>query len=624
VAPVEAQATESPLDAALAAQVAPAEVVSAEMKHVDAAPAAASTGTATAGEALEEARLVEEAPLSVVDTTPAADETPVEVAPEERLPANAAQAPPSPEKAPEEVVPPERTPAEAPQKPPAAAVVVAEPVRTETRVEEPPVQAAPAESAPAELVSDAEIAPGQGVLGERATAKAQPEEVTKAELTSEPSELTKPDSTGEPPEAAQEPPIEVSSADVRQVDNAVVAEAAPTETKVEEPPAQAVQAETVSAESVPDAEITPERVVLGDAATAKPQPEEVTNAEPTGEPSEVTKADPTSEPPEACVESTDSMEDSKVCSPGANMLGEDSHGREELIKTLNERCLGFLSEQLPLLKIPQIHSVEDGLEYTIDNVDLSAFKINADSLKVVLAPSADTCHDTDPILDREPPAPKEESAVSCATNGGEESKPKVHERDAVLATAADLGVTVPKLKWSYQQTGFPYLNGLGTACACLSSGSVTLAFQLHRADVDGEIIPQLTLSSCSVFIDSLTVVEVSESVFSWVYNRLAFMLQDQVRQYIASSLQAALSDNIAFLLTALNTNLAPHWPMLLSAMGFTAEVLPLAGDAAKPVAPKKGGDAKNHIGGWPPPTPPTSPTAAEEAAAAAAAAAAEK
>jgi len=613
-----AQATESPLDAALAAEVAPAEVVSAELKHVDAAPAASPTvetnevrdpptdKALVAEEALEEVRPAEETSQQdatqardvMVDTPAAAKETSVEAAPEETRPAETAVTPSSPERALEEVVPAERAPAETPQVPSAAETApekVVPPERTSAEV--PPADAlstaaatAPEEAVTAETIAAqelptevlsagvkdvdiavvAEAAPTErkpdadiSVLGDAATATAQPEEVTKAEPTSA------------TPEAAQEPPREVSSVDTKQAGNAVFTEA-----------------ETAPTECVPPSE----GGVLGDAATATAQHEEVT------------KADPTSEPPEARGESMDSMEDSRV-----DCL--DCSGQGQLIKTLNERCLGFLSEQLPLLKIPQIHSVEDGLEYTIDNIDLSAFKIKADGLKVVLAPDGSTCHETDPILDRDPPAPREESAVSCATNGEKESKPNVHERDAVRATAAEVGVTVPKLKWSYQQTAFPYLNGLGTACACLSGGNVTLAFQLHRADVDGEVIPQLGLSSCSVFIDSLTVVEVNESVFSWVYNRLAFMLQDQVRQYVSSSLQAALSDNVASLLAPLNTDLRPHWPTLLSAMGFTADVLPLAGDSAKPAAPKEENDAKNHTGGWPLATPPTSPTAEETAAA---------
>mmetsp|Transcript_26735 Transcript_26735/g.51537 ORF Transcript_26735/g.51537 Transcript_26735/m.51537 type:complete len:486 (-) Transcript_26735:113-1570(-) len=292
----------------------------------------------------------------------------------------------------------------------------------------------------------------------------------------------------------------------------------------------------------------------------------------------------------------------------ARIWGDDSSDRDDLRKMLKESCLKFISEQLPLLKIPQIHSVEDGFEYTIDNVNLSAFKISADGLQVELAAStadSSTRRDIDPILDGEPLAATDESAASGAPDGGELAKSNEHKRDAVRATAADLGVDVPHLTWSYRQTAFPYLHGSGTARACLNGGSVSLAFQLHRADIDGEIVPQLHLSSCSVFIASLTV-KVHESTFSWVYNRLAYMFQDTIRQYIACSLQAALSDNIASLLTPLNTSLRPHWPVLLSAMGCIAEALPLAGDVAKPSAPKEKINAKNIAVSWPPGTPPHS------------------
>jgi len=505
-----AQAKESLLDTASAAAVAPAGVISAEMKHGDVEPAEAPELDVT------------QASDSAVDTMPAAEETPVEVAPEETRLAEAAQALPAAERAPEEVVPLVTTPAEAPQAPPPTA-------------ERAPKNVVPPQKESAEAASLTEE-----YLARRAKA---------LQLLDDNINFLLAPGAGRSTSFARGTPLLMPGKEFLQ----------PT-----------------TSEGGDDHEVP-----------------------------EVTKAGPICEPPKACIE-TESMEDSKALrgwtasvdpadagALGAKLLGEDSSGRDVLIKMLKDQCLAFLSEQLPLLKIPQIHGVEDGLEYTINNVDLSSFKINADCLTVELAPSAEnsTRHDGGLILHMESLVATEKSAVS-----GERKKPEVQEQDALRATAADLCVVVPQLKWSYQQKGFPYLHGLGTARGCLSGGSVTLAFQFHWADVDGEVVPQLGLSSCSVFIDSLTV-DVNESVLSWVYNRLAFLFQDTIRQYIASSLQAALSDNVASLLASVNPKLSLHWPPPLSAIDFAAEALPLAGDAAKSAAPREEGDARNHAGG---------------------------
>ena len=56
-------------------------------------------------------------------------------------------------------------------------------------------------------------------------------------------------------------------------------------------------------------------------------------------------------------------------------LPTDRAARQRLVDGMKDACLEFLLQYLPSMPIPPIDGEEDGLEYSISNLDLSRFRL---------------------------------------------------------------------------------------------------------------------------------------------------------------------------------------------------------------------------------------------------------
>ncbi|RHY77120.1 hypothetical protein DYB38_007786, partial [Aphanomyces astaci] len=136
---------------------------------------------------------------------------------------------------------------------------------------------------------------------------------------------------------------------------------------------------------------------------------------------------------------------------------------------------------------------------------------------------------------------------------------------------------------------FPYLNGGGTADAEVLGGCVSLGFRVAEkvAMADGTWQPTLAVSSIEIEIKEDLTLQINGSWFSTVYNVLASVFKDLIKDYIASTLEGSLIDHVVSLVTVLNAFMKEYWPMLLQLLHVTVEELPLASAwrGAKPLAP---------------------------------------
>eukprot|EP00930_Biecheleria_cincta_P071351 TRINITY_DN58860_c0_g1_i1.p1 TRINITY_DN58860_c0_g1~~TRINITY_DN58860_c0_g1_i1.p1 ORF type:complete len:1129 (+),score=210.06 TRINITY_DN58860_c0_g1_i1:48-3389(+) len=239
---------------------------------------------------------------------------------------------------------------------------------------------------------------------------------------------------------------------------------------------------------------------------------------------------------------------------GSDLLVNTSGSRDDLVRVVKERCLDFLSEQLPMIKIPPIVKRTDGVEFQIENIDLSAFKVDKDHVTVEFMKRNPHQADTK--------VAESESRTIAATTG-----------EVLRVTAKELAVSIPQLFWTYRQLKFPYLYGEGKAETQATGGCITLSFRLNKVETNAEFSPRFTLACADVAIDQF-LLEVCGSRFSWVYNTAAGLFQDSIKSYVISSLHTTLKDNIMALLSPLNMYVRPHWALLLRTCGLTLSELP--------------------------------------------------
>lgn len=275
---------------------------------------------------------------------------------------------------------------------------------------------------------------------------------------------------------------------------------------------------------------------------------------------------------------------------GAKVVANNEGKRDEFMRTVSEQCSAFLTEQLRIIKVPKIESPADGssYEYCIDNIDLSSCSVSKDGFFIYLKPpgSSEAAETPEPSPSAQSPSQSQQSspASSPPSPSSASSPTKIEGRqqaskstgEILRVTAKDIKVHIPELKWKYAQKTFPYFNGHGTAETVAHGARIMMAFELHSAKVNGDLVPRLALARSQVVIEKL-VLSFKESSFSWLYNTMGYLFQESVRDYVVSSLDSALKANIASLLTPLNRYLHPYWPVVLSNVAIPLEKLPSTG-----------------------------------------------
>ncbi|OQR92191.1 hypothetical protein ACHHYP_03963 [Achlya hypogyna] len=161
--------------------------------------------------------------------------------------------------------------------------------------------------------------------------------------------------------------------------------------------------------------------------------------------------------------------------------------------------------------------------------------------------------------------------------------------DEVLTMrASSISSLIPGLQWTFAQKYFPYLNGGGSADASVHGGCISLGFRAEKVQSDdGAWQPVLAVSSIEIEIKEELKLTINGSWFSAVYNLLAALFKELIRDYIASTLEASLIDHVVTLVAALNKHIKDYWPLLLQVLGVTVDELPTASAwrGAKPLPP---------------------------------------
>ena len=251
-----------------------------------------------------------------------------------------------------------------------------------------------------------------------------------------------------------------------------------------------------------------------------------------------------------------------------------STGRAQLLDAIKDHAINFLLDALPKIKVPPIEGERNatpiagappiGIKYRVWDIDLSQLQIDKRHVQVSFGGSTD------------------QSSSALATEGV----------DVLVISIDDVVATIPTLKWSFEQTTFPYVRGEGVAKADATGGNIRLGFQLacmsasdcaRASDCPNGVMMCKNLQDTSVaaagdsakgveyyLVVGSNTIELGELVLefdgSWlssVYNYVAYWFQEEIGRLITILLRQLVETHIGKLLSVLNRILRPHWPRLL-------------------------------------------------------------
>lgn len=215
--------------------------------------------------------------------------------------------------------------------------------------------------------------------------------------------------------------------------------------------------------------------------------------------------------------------------------------RQEFVNQVKDHCLDFFMSVLPAIKIDTISGVEEGVEYSISNLDLSNFKVRKERVKVRMGTVAD--------------------------------------EELFTVRATHLTALLKGFQWTFAQKSFPYLNGGGLADAELTGGMISLGFKAEKQIVNaetGEFRPTLVLNSMEIEIKQELKITVQGSWFSAVYNLLASVFAELIREYLAKTMESKLLGHMIKLLKTLNDQVDEYWPLIFQLLDICVEDLPSA------------------------------------------------
>lgn len=224
-----------------------------------------------------------------------------------------------------------------------------------------------------------------------------------------------------------------------------------------------------------------------------------------------------------------------------NTLTSDRDKRQQFVDRVKDNCLDFFMSVLPTIKIDTISGIEDGVEYSISNLDLSNFRVKKECVKVRMG--------------------------------------TVVDEELFTVRATHLTALLNGFQWNFVQKYFPYLHGGGVADAVLTGGVISLGFKAEKTVVNaetGEIKPILVLNSMEIEIREELKLTVQGSWFSAVYNLLASVFAELIREYLAKTMESKLLGHMIRLLTTLNQQMDQYWPLVFQLLDIHVDDLPNA------------------------------------------------
>ncbi|RLN14835.1 hypothetical protein BBJ28_00010675 [Nothophytophthora sp. Chile5] len=222
-------------------------------------------------------------------------------------------------------------------------------------------------------------------------------------------------------------------------------------------------------------------------------------------------------------------------------LTNNREKRQAFVNRMKDHCLDFFMSVLPTIKVDTISGVEDDVEYSISNLDLSNFRVKKERVKVRMG--------------------------------------TVVDEELFTVRATHLTALLKGFDWTFVQKSFPYLHGGGLADAELSGGVISLGFKAEKKSVNaetGEFKPILVLNSMEIEIRQELKLTVQGSWFSAVYNMLTSVFAELIREYLAKTMETKLLKHMIKLLSTLNKQMDEYWPLIFQLLDIRVEDLPTA------------------------------------------------
>ncbi|KAH8076026.1 hypothetical protein JL721_9 [Aureococcus anophagefferens] len=239
---------------------------------------------------------------------------------------------------------------------------------------------------------------------------------------------------------------------------------------------------------------------------------------------------------------------------------------------VNDAALGFLLRHLPAMPVPPVDVESDNVDYFLDNLNLSQLRIDENDVTVDVASS-----DGSRVVRKGVGLRAGGDGADDGGGGGVDGGGALFALEAVRISA-----TFPNLTWRFRQKQFPFLEAEGRADVAVADASVALALSARRRNSEsGDPEPVVALTRCDVAIDDLELT-MDEHRFSWVFNSLAGLFRDQIRDYVCEALRDLVVDKSRDLLEPINALLGASWAPLRRALDLpdVCDLPRLEGDCA--------------------------------------------
>ena len=287
----------------------------------------------------------------------------------------------------------------------------------------------------------------------------------------------------------------------------------------------------------------------------------------------------------------------------------DERARTRLIDSVKDNILDFLVSYIPTINIASLDGVHENIEYSISGLDLSGFRFDK----------------------------------NCVTMDVEDNL--ASGKDLLSFVATDITAKFSSVQWKYKKLTFPYLSGQGTANAFVERASIKLGFKIVRLpkgvseqlagdlgpykefenhvslkfpDLAHEVArlrqpslpifnransplrsnrdiwenvtdwePVLLISQKAIDIDSLTLDLRTDGYMTWLYNMLASVFSNLLKDKICAALTGLISSSSSELLSVVNGAFAAKWDILQRVVKYdigsvpscsTVEFISLVGD----------------------------------------------
>jgi hypothetical protein len=221
---------------------------------------------------------------------------------------------------------------------------------------------------------------------------------------------------------------------------------------------------------------------------------------------------------------------------------QDPVQREAFVSQLKEWCLDFLMQFVPNLRIPTVTGEKDSLQYVIDHVVLSEFRVNSEDVHLSINPST----------------------------------------RQVSFTAQKMRFAVVGCRWRLVQKSFPHFSASGVADCSSRSLQLNLKCLIVTAqpcspsesapttggDASESMGVNSTQSTHTVVIETADValsemsLRVRGTIISPLANVATSLFADEIRKSIQEQLNKTLKKNSATLVKSLNEKIAKMMTMV--------------------------------------------------------------